>query len=258
MTSQPSTIATLTRPADSSTVPAELAGTAAALHRTGVLLRDCTPQDLVRLQLRLLSYAKLLGLSNVPDDGQLRLLAGFLVRAFPDVTEAELDAALERWAAGQLAADLRPYGSLTIDFLGGLLAAWRLERRHDLRRLERAEAERELARQEAEAQPPTDDWHDRLVRSYAAEYGELPLIADWQACWRHLRATGELLNLSPDQLEDYERQALAELEARRRLARLAGRELPDDPGHETPRWHAYLREQRARQYYLQLLKRPTT
>lgn len=239
-------------------MPPELAGTPAALHLTGPLLRDCSAQDLVRVQLRLLSLAKLLGLSNVPDDGQLRLLAGFLQRAFPDVTEAELAAAVERWAAGQLAADLRPYGSLTIDFLGGLLAAWRLERRHDLHRLQRLEQERELARQEAEATPPTDDWHDRLVRDYADQHGELPLIADWQACWRHLRATGELPNQSPDQLEAYEHRERLRLQERQNAARLAGRELPDDPGTDRDRWHAYLREQRARQYYLQLLNHPTT
>lgn len=202
-----------------------------------------------RLALSLLAIAKLLGLHQLPDESTLLALADFVRRRFPDFTEAELRHAVERWAAGELGAGLQTYGTLSLDFLGHLLHAYRSERTVHLRQAQLRE------QRPADTDPldvPPDDFHDRLVRTYLAEHGELPAIADWEACWRHLRQSGQLPTLSPDQLEEYDREQRAELEAERRRARLAGRREPDAPPTEPALWHAVLRCRRAQQFYRNL------
>lgn len=203
-----------------------------------------------RLALGLLAIAKLLGLHQLPDESTLLALADFVRRRFPDFTEAEIRHAVERWAAGELASHLQTYGTLSLDFLGHLLNAYRSERTVHLRQAQLRE------QKPADTDPldvPTDDFHDRLVRGYLAEHGELPPIADWLACWRHLRTTGQLPTLSPDELEHYSARALFELEQETRTARLAGRRPPEKPPTQGELWHAYLRQRRAQEYYRNLL-----
>lgn len=204
-----------------------------------------------RLALGLLVIAKLLGLHQLPDEPQLLALADFLRRRFPDFTEAELRHAVERWAAGEIAPGLQTYGTLSLDFLGHLLSAYRTERQRHLR--EAQLREHRDRQEELTGEAPPDDWHHRLVTTYMTEHGELPPIADWQACWRHLRRTGELPTLTPDELEQYSTRARAELETEQRTARLAGRRAPDPIPTDGELWHAHLRQRRALEYYFNQL-----
>lgn len=204
-----------------------------------------------RLALSLLVIAKLLGLHQLPDEPQLLALADFVRRRFPDFTEAELRHAVERWAAGELAPGLQTFGTLSLDFLGHLLAAYRSERLRHLREAQLRQSRAEVDATTGEA--PPDDWHHRLVTGYMTEHGELPPIADWEACWRHLRRTGALPSLSPDQLDAYEAQVRRELEQEQRTAKLSGRRAPEPIPTEGPAWHAYLRQHRALAFYRQLL-----
>lgn len=199
--------------------------------------------------MRLLAIAKLLGLHQIPDEPQLLQLAGFVRRQFPDLTEAELAHAVERWAAGTLATDAKPYGTLSLDWLGAVLAAYRLDRLEHLRTAAQEEA-RARAAAAPEPVPLPDEFHHDLVRRYVAEHGELPLIADWQACWRYLRQTGRLPNFSGEESSAFAERALADLTEERQRRRLAGQRLDDlvDP-RQTDRWHAYLRARRAKLFY---------
>ena len=156
---------------------------------------------------------------------------------------------MERWAAGELGHGLQTYGTLSLDFLGHLLHAYRSERTAQLR-----ESRLRETRPEMEAgDPPPDDFHHRLVTGYMTEHGQLPPIADWQACWRHLRATGALPTLSPDQLQEYSDRSQQELQQETRAARLAGKRPPDPVPTTGELWHAYLRQRRAQEYYRNLL-----
>ena len=220
------------------------------LHR-GQLLRDLPEDQVPRLALGLLAIAKLLGLHQLPDESSLLALADFVRRRFPDFTEAELRHAVERWAAGELGHGLQTYGTLSVDFLGHLLHSYRTERTAHLRQAQLRQA-RELE-EAAAGDPPPDDWHHRLVATYLTEHGQLPPIADWQACWRHLRTTGELPTLSPDELMEYSDRAQREVVAEQRAARLAGRRVPEAPAPAGDLWHAYLRQRRAQEYYRNLL-----
>lgn len=199
--------------------------------------------------MRLLATAKLLGLHQIPDEPQLLQLAAFVRRQFPDLTEAELTHAVERWAAGTLAPELRLFGTLSLDWLGGVLSAYRQDRLEHLR----SDAAEQRRLQEAEQPAPApipDAFHDGLVRAYAAEHGALPFIADWDACWRHLRTTDQLPNLDGDARLAFEQQARAALDAERNDRRLAGRDLGELPDPtDAARWHAHLRAYRAKQYY---------
>ena len=245
MENQPSPSATTTLPATSSA-----ANLPAQLHARGPLLRELTEVEERRLALRLLALAKLLGLHQVPDEPTLLHLAAFARRQFPDLTEAELVHAVERWAAGTLAADVRLFGALSLDWLGSILHAWREERLQGLRTARREE-DRRRAEAEAAAQPVVpDSFHDELVRRYVAEHGELPLIAHWDACWRHLRQTDQLPNLTAAQRDEHHARALAELEAERDRCRLTGKRADHLPDPADPSaWHAHLRARRVREYY---------
>lgn len=249
--SPPSPSATTTLPATSSpgsNLPARL-------HRTGPLLRDLDERGERLLALRLLALAKLLGLHQIPDESQLLQLAAFVRRQFPDLTEAELVHAVERWGAGALAPDLRLFGTLSLDWLGGVLSAWRAERVQALREAH-TRAEREAAEAQPEKPAVPDRFHDQLVREYVREHGTLPLIADWDACWRYLMATGALLPLSLPERHAFEQEARAELDAQVKTDRLQGKRTDHHPDpDQTAHWHAHLRARRVQQYYLP--KRPT-
>ena len=247
---QPSTNATTTQLAVSS----KAASLPARLHASGPLLRDLDDHGIRLLAVRLLAISKLLGLHNIPDEAQLLQLSEFTRRNFPDVTEAEIVHAVDQWAAGNLCPELKTFGTISIDFLGTILNTWKAERAAHLRE-ERQRMERIAREAEPESTPPADDFHDRLVRSYAAEHGTLPPIADWQACWRHLRVTGELPTLTHEQVTTYEDEQRRILQDKRYQDRLTGRRVYDlDPDGDRDVWHAHLRECRAREYYNQLIK----
>lgn len=253
--SPPSPSATTTLPAVSSTAKPPRA---LQLHAHGPLLRDLTPEGERLLALRLLALAKLLGLHQVPDEPTLLQLAAFAARQFPDLTEAEVTHAVERWAAGSLAADVRLYGALSMDWLGSVLHAWREERLQSLRTARRDQERREAEAAAAVEPQVPDEFHDQLVRRYVAEHGELPLIAHWDACWRHLRQTDELPNLTHDQRTAQQEAALAELEAERERCRLTGKRADHLPNPaDANAWHAHLRARRVREYY-QFTCLPTT
>lgn len=197
----------------------------------------------------MLAIAKLLGLHQIPDEAQLLQLAAFVRRQFPDLTEAELQHAVEKWGAGQLAPDQRLFGALSLDWLGGVLAAWRAERVQALRE---ARTQEERAAAEAEPEKPTvpDRFHDQLVREYLREHGTLPLIADWDACWRFLMATGALLPFTHTERHAFEETARQDLEHQVKLDRLQGKRTNHHPNPDhAASWHAYLRSRRVKQYY---------
>lgn len=170
-------------------------------------------------------------------------------RQFPDLTEAELQHAVEKWGAGLLAPDLRLFGALSLDWLGGVLAAWRAERVQALREA-RTQEERAAAAAEPEKPAVPDRFHDQLVRDYLREHGTLPLIADWDACWRYLMATGALLPLAQPERDAFEASARQELEQQIKLDRLQGKRTDHHPDpSQTAFWHAHLRARRVQQYY---------
>lgn len=165
--------------------------------------------------------------------------------------------AVERWAAGTLAPEAKPYGTLSLDWLGAVLAAYRQDRLAALRTAAQEDA-RLRALAEPEPAPLPDAFHDGLVRGYLAERGELPLIADWQACWRHLRQTDRLHNFSGEEARAFAEAARAELAAERERCRVTGQDPADlvDPNRPEV-WHAHLRARRAKLYY-RSLQAPTT
>jgi hypothetical protein len=201
----------------------------------------------VRLGLRLLSIAKLLGLHQLPDDAQLTQLAAFVCRRFPDLTEVEVSVAVERWAAGEIAPEVRLFGALSLDWLGSVLSAYREDAAAQVRRerLERERREREAADQEPRPELP-DEFHHQLVLDYVRQNHDLPYIADWTACWRHLRREKLLPDLDPT-----ERGELLDLirnevhEARRQARRPDDVPLPTD----AEGWNHLARTWRARKYY---------
>lgn len=239
-------------PATPATTPA-LLPLEVRLHRQGRPLRELNRQEEAGLRLRLLALAKLLGLSNVPDDHQLGALSEFLRRNFGEFTEAELGHALERWAAGELAPEERPFGTLSLDFLGRVLAAARRTRQEATRRAAQLEA---AARRQGEEPPPPspeyDERHHQLIAAHVAAHGELPPLADWTACWRHLHRTGQLPTLDPAGREAVLAALRSNYAQERERARLTGRPRPWEPSTEEE-LHREARAYRARAYYQNLL-----
>lgn len=195
----------------------------------------------------MLSIAKILGLHQLPDDAQLTQLAAFIRRRFPDVTEVEITAAVERWAAGELAPECRLFGALSLDWLGTVLAAYRADRHQHLRRDQAERDRRQREEQErATARELPDEFHHRLVVDYVTQAGALPFIADWNACWRYLRDHEHLPTLDAEERDELLELIRAEVHEARRAAR-----RPDDvPIPSTAdEWNAYARAWRARKYY---------
>jgi hypothetical protein len=227
-------------------------------HKTGHHLRLLNRQELAGLQLRLLALAKGLGLTNQPDEHLLAMLTEFLTRNFGDLTEAELTLAVEKWAAGELAPQVQSYGSLSINFLGAILGAWRAFRRQEVLRAtqdeKRAQTAQEYAQESTAADPAT---HHQMVASYMAEKNSLPIIANWEACWQYLTENGQLPLLTKTQQQQVVDQVLAQYSSDAASARLRGRE-PLPPPKDKAELHLACRRYRARLYYTNLLKELNT
>lgn len=230
----------------------------------GQVISSGNPDELhAGIRLKMLEISKIIGINEPPDAHQLSAVTDFLLENFSDFTPTEICSAFSKWASGslELPQDVKPYGSLSIPFIGQVLKQYRSNRQRaeiELKKVEyRIGREQELSNYK----PLSPEGAHEIAKEIVAIYGKIPAhLAEmelWAVAWSHLNATNQLAELDSKQANELIEQVRSELWKRHDQAMFRGemqqaRDIRDkiQSQDRIGDLHLEVRKCRARMFYL--------
>jgi len=112
------------------------------LHQSeNIKLRDYKDHDLVKITTQLIGLSSLLGLKELGAKESV-LMADFITDQFKELTIEEVSEAFKMNVSGRLldskGEKTKPYGTLNVDYVGTVLALYRVNKSNELRKINKA------------------------------------------------------------------------------------------------------------------------
>lgn len=165
-------------------------------------LAHLTDRGMTEVKIVLLTGAKNhLGISNLPNETDLKQICDFLKSNYGDFTAGEIDHAIQQYARGAIGVNSKAYGVLSTMFLSDLLNEYRLLRKQ-WRDFERRKTENQLLL----AQPPKDEAAaNKALTEWLVDWviqtDEIPATYNWDGVFKHLEDTGEIALTAEDKID---------------------------------------------------------
>lgn len=165
-------------------------------------LNELTDSDLIELKIILISCSKnYLGISNLPDEHDLKIMCDFLTTHFKDFTAHEIKLALSMYANGQISCQNQIYGVLSMKFLSDVLQEYRMHRKmaNDLNKIK---SQNQILLNEHQVNQ--DEKNENLynwITKYVIENNYIPELYAWNECYFHLEKIGEIDLTNDDKID---------------------------------------------------------
>lgn len=167
------------------------------------MIGNYTEEDFKELKLVIYSGAKnYLGITNLPDQYDLKKICEFIHSYFKDLTAHEIDKAMSMYAAGTIVVQTKPYGVISLMFLSEVLQEFRLHKK-SWRNFELQKSKNEKLLNEHQVDPVEKgkkmyDW----ILNYVIETGIIPESYGWDDVFIYLEHE-KIIDLSYDDKIDF-------------------------------------------------------
>lgn len=166
-------------------------------------ITDLNESELIELKIILISCSKnYLGISNLPDEHDLKIMTDFLMTHFKDIRTHEIQLALSMYAKGEIVCQNQIYGVLNMKFLSDVLHEYRIHRKM-MNDLKKSKSENQILLNEHKVND--DEKNENLwnwILKYVNENNSIPDLYAWNECYFHLEKIGAI-NLTNDDKIDF-------------------------------------------------------
>jgi hypothetical protein len=167
------------------------------------LIGEYTENDFKELKLILYAGAKnYLGISNLPDQYDLKKICEFLKSYFKDLTANEIDKALSMYANGKIVVYTQSYGVLSLKFLSEVLHEYRLQRKSW------RDFEKMKSNEQKMLNAPVEDYELKCknlynwIVNYVKENNNIPDLYAWNEVY-HYCEKEKIIELSKEDKTDF-------------------------------------------------------
>lgn len=166
-------------------------------------LIEYSDSDLIELKLTLIAGAKnYFGISNLPDEYDLKIMCEFLMTHFKDFTAHEINRAMSMYANGQISVHNQIYGVLNMKFLSDVLHEYRLQRKiwNDFEK-RRQDEKKMLSAPAVNHEEKNRNLYLFLV-NHVEQTNQIPELFAWDEVYAHLEKE-KIIELSNEDKIDF-------------------------------------------------------